>query len=227
GRSNALVQSMLKEAVDSARTHLLQGVNRQAVKVVMVASPAPGEGKTSLSCHLAASFSRAGRKTLLIDGDLRKPDVHAVFGKPNGAGLSGVLRNECGLADAVVESGLPDLHLLPAGTVDERVLRALAGDGLASLMQVAGEEYDFVIVDSSPVLAVSDALIFAPHVDGVVLASLEGETRMHRLGTAAERIARAGGRVIGVIVNGTRGGDQIGYYQYSRYLVPVKKVAGA
>ncbi len=219
GAQAALNLRLLKEAVDGTRTLLLQKMEGETpAKVVMIASAAPGEGKTSLGCHLATSLARAGRRTLLIDGDLRKPDVHSVFGVENGPGLCAVLRGESALADAVVPSGLPGLTLLPAGRVDDRALRGAAGEGFSALLEAAQGQYDCILIDSSPLMAVSDALILAGRVDAVLMAALQGETRLCRLGAAAERLSRAGGKVMGVVVNGTRGDDRITYHQYTRYL---------
>jgi capsular exopolysaccharide synthesis family protein len=225
GQSNAVVQRVLKEAVDGTRTLLLRGDGEEPVSVVMIASAAPAEGKTSLACHLAASIGRTGRKTLLIDADMRKPDIHAVFGVDNvrGGGLAGVLRGEASLADAIIHTDVPGLSILPAGQANDQSLQELASGGFLALLQAAEQDYDYILIDTSPLLAVSDALLLAAQVDGVVLATLQGETRLCRLGTAADRLTRAGGRILGVIVNGAKGGDQLAYSQYARYLSQPRK----
>src|SRR5262249_49755581 len=149
----------LKEAVDATRTLLLHQATGHGIKALMVTSAAAGEGKTSLACHLAASFARAGRRTLLIDADLRKPHPYPVFGRPNTPGLCEVFRGESQLAEAVQDMGIPNLRLLPAGRCDDRALSALAQSSFAGVLAELRQDYDFIVIDSSPVLDVPDALM--------------------------------------------------------------------
>jgi capsular exopolysaccharide synthesis family protein len=216
-------EQQLKEAIDGARTLLLHTSEAAGLKVVLIASPVSGEGKTSLACHLAASLTRAGRRTVLIDGDMRKPDAHRVFAAPPVPGLCEVLRSECPLGEALYETGLPGLRLLAAGQVDETALRSLARDGFANLVGELRSQTEFVIVDSSPILAVPDPLILAKHVDGVLFAVMQDETRMHRLSQATDKMSHVGARILGVVVNGTRDTEHSAYTQYSRYLKPTRQ----
>jgi capsular exopolysaccharide synthesis family protein len=217
GRTAAIRQNMLKEAVDSTRTILLSGGAR-GCRTILVGSPVSGEGKTSLSCHLAASLGRAGRRVLLIDGDLRKPDVHKVFGQVNNQGLCGVLRNEESLENLVLPSGLPGLWILPAGRSNEDALRGLADGNFQLLLDQAKEQFDFILIDSPPLLTVSDGLVKATSVDGVIFAAFEGKTQISRLLDAISQVTSAGVRVLGVIINGVKGDEPSSYKDYSRYL---------
>jgi capsular exopolysaccharide synthesis family protein len=215
---NRTAQQQLKEAVDSARTLLLHASTAEGIKVVQVVSSVSGEGKTSLACHLASSLARAGRRTLLLDADLRKPNVHSVFGMQQGPGISEVLRGECPAETAIQETRLPGLHVLCAGRLDDRALSAVAQTGLASLLTQLREQYDFVVVDSSPVLPVPDALMIAQHTDGVLFAVMEDVTRLHHLASAVERLSRVGSQLLGAVVNGSREAEHQTYGQYARYL---------
>jgi capsular exopolysaccharide synthesis family protein len=215
---NRTAQQQLKEAVDSARTLLLHASGSEGIKVVQVVSSVSGEGKTSLACHLASSLARAGRQTLLLDADLRKPNVHSVFGMEQGPGISEVLRGEFATEAVIQETRLPGLHVICAGRLDDRALCAVAQTGLASLLTQLRERYDFVIVDSSPVLPVPDALMMAQHTDGVLFAVMEDVTRLHHLASAVERMNRVGSQLLGAVVNGSREAEHQTYGQYARYL---------
>src|SRR5262249_48203894 len=187
GKGGTKAAQCLKESVDHARTVLMHQAQASGLKVVMVTSAASGEGKTSLACHLAASLARAGCHTLLIDGDLRKPDAHNVFGCPNAPGLSEVLRGEGRPNQAVPDAPRAGLRLLPAGRCCDAALCALAQRAFGAVLAPLRLEYDFIIVDSSPVLGVPDALMLGKHSDGVLFAVMQGETRTYRLATAADR----------------------------------------
>lgn len=217
-RGGARAAQRLKESVDDARTMLLHQAETGNLKAVLVTSAVSGEGKTSLACHLAASLARAGRRTLLIDADLRKPDAHNIFGKPNSPGLCEVFRGETPLGEAVQAAGLPGLRLLPAGRSDDRALRAIAQTGFATVLAQLRQECDFIVIDSSPVLEVPDALMLGRHADGVLFAVMQGETRTHRLASAAGRFARLDAPILGMIVNGAVEADQSAYGPYTHPL---------
>ena len=118
-RDNRVRQAIVTEAMDTARTMMLyQSHGGRPPKTILITSAVPGEGKTSLSGHLAISLTRAGYRTLLIDADMRAPTNHVLFGLPQGPGLSEVLRGEVGLAPAVCSTPFPGLSVLPAGRWD-------------------------------------------------------------------------------------------------------------
>jgi exosortase len=218
-KGGARAAQQLKESVDHARTVLLHQAQANGLKVVMVTSAASGEGKTSLACHLAASLARAGCNTLLIDGDLRKPDAHNVFTCPNAPGLCEVLRGEVRPDQAVQDAGLAGLRLLPAGRCCDATLSALAQRAFGAALASLRMEYDFIIVDSSPVLGVPDALMLGKHSDGVLFAVMQGETRAYRLATAADRFARLDAPILGMIVNGASNDEHYATGPYGRTLV--------
>ena len=128
-------QSLLVESVDATRTLLLHASRVEAIRMVMVASAVKGEGKTSLACHLATSLARAGRRTLLIDCDLRSPAAHRLFDLPPGPGLSEVLRGEVDADDVIRPTPAGGLHLIPAGRCDALAIQALAQDRIRALFE--------------------------------------------------------------------------------------------
>lgn len=215
-------KSMLAESVDAARTLLLHYARRDNLRIIMVTSASGGEGKTSLSCHLAVSMARSGRKTLLIDCDLRNPSAHKLFNIPLEPGLSSVLRGEIAIEEALHETQAGGLWLMPAGACDAAALGMLARDGVQTVFDRLRSEFDFIIVDSSPVLPVADSLMTAQQVDGVLFAVLREVSRLPKVHEAYQKLVSLGVPMLGAVVNGTSG-DVYGYgYNNKRYLSPTK-----
>ncbi len=210
-------QRMLGESVDAARTLILHASRREPMKVIMIASAVKGEGKTTLACLLSASFLRAGKRTLLIDGDLRCPAIHRLLDVPHGAGLCEILRGEATAEEAISIAEGPGMDFLPAGQVDASALRGLADGRLDGLLRVLRERYDQIIIDSPPALYVPDALMIAQNADATVMAVLRDVSQGPKVYMAHERLADLGVRMLGAIVGGSKSEESRGYaYQYSR-----------
>lgn len=218
-------QVHLTESVDNTRTLLLHGLESTgSMRTIMVTSALSGEGKTSLSGHLAVSLARAGFRTLLVDADMRRPSLHRVLGIPLGAGLSELLRGKATLDQVIQETQAPGLFVIPAGHWSDQLPRVLAGHAWRDLKPQLEAEFDYVVIDTSPLLPVADALMMARHVDGVVLSLLHDVSRPGAVAEAKERLARIGSNVLGVVINGVAGK---GYgHAYSRYYsVPTEATA--
>jgi capsular exopolysaccharide synthesis family protein len=213
--SESYAQALLTESVDATRTMLLHAARLEAVQVVMVTSALPGEGKTSLSAHLAASLARVGLKTLLIDGDLRNPTAHRLFELPNEAGFSELLRGEADLAQVTQPTLLPDLALIPAGRWDARTAQALAKAGPRALFCRLRREYDFILVDSSPILPVADALLIGQSADAAIFSVLRDVSRLPDVQMARQRLAALGVRTLGAVVSGVSGRLYASAYTYA------------
>jgi capsular exopolysaccharide synthesis family protein len=205
-------QSLVTESIDSVRTMILHLARADGLHVVMITSAVSGEGKTSVASQLAASLARAWRKTLLVDGDLRNPAVHKLFNVSAEPGLSEVLRGEATLQDVVHPTALSRLWVAPAGHWDAHAIQALAQDGVGQLFAQLKEQYDFVIIDSCPVLPVADSLLLAQHVDAVVFSVLKDVSRLPMVQAAREKLSALGVRTLGAVVIG---GDPASLaYQY-------------
>ncbi|HJT76329.1 MAG TPA: CpsD/CapB family tyrosine-protein kinase, partial [Gemmataceae bacterium] len=222
-------QSLLLESVDMMRTALLHVARVEGVRVVMVTSAVGGEGKTSLSSHLATSLARAGRNTLLIDCDLRKPSLHRVFELPRPEGVCEVLRGELGAAEAIQSTPTaPGLSLIAGGQCEDRALAVLAQGGLAAVLAPLRDRYDFIILDSSPVLPVVDALLVAQEADGVLFSILRDVSQVGRINAAHERLAMLGIRSLGAVVTGVSGDLYYGAnYRYLKKGGAAEGAAGA
>ena len=208
------LQNQMTEAVDAIRTLLLHQTRTQALQVVMITSPGGGEGKTSLASQLAASLARAWRKTLLVDGDLRNPAAHKLFDVALEPGLSEVLRGEIKVGEVVRPTPLSRLWMVPAGSWDSHAVQALAQDGVRSMFAQLKSEYEFIIVDSCPVLPVADALLLGQHVDAVILSVLRDVSRLPAVHAAHQRFTSLGVRTLGAVVIGAGNDSHAMAYQY-------------
>jgi capsular exopolysaccharide synthesis family protein len=209
-------QSHLAESVDATRTMLLRTAQSESLRLLMITSAVSGEGKTLTSCHLAISLARAGRRTLLIDADLRRPSVHRLFKLNVQPGLSEVLRGEVDLAGAVQAGPVSGLSVLGAGKSDDRTMQALAQPALAEIFARAKEQYDFILIDSAPVLPVADSQLLAQHADGVIFSILRDVSRLPQVYAASERLNLLRVRILGAIVNGAAGSASRADYEYYR-----------
>jgi capsular exopolysaccharide synthesis family protein len=201
-KAGAYLQSLLAESVDSIRATLVHSNGANPPRLVMVSSADTQEGKTTVASQLAASLARSGRRTLLLDGDLRNPSAHTVFGLPLGPGFAEVLRNDAEREAAVYPTPAQNLWLMPAGNYDASTAQAFSGDALVSLVKSLKVQYDFVIVDAPPVLKVADPLIFGQCVDAAVLSVRRDVSQIPKVYEACERLKVVGVNVLGVIVNG-------------------------
>jgi capsular exopolysaccharide synthesis family protein len=219
GGARNYAQDLMIESVDALRTLLLHDAQAAALRSVMVTSAVGGEGKTSLSCHLAASLARAGQRTLLVDGDLRRPSAHRLFGLPLGQGLSEVLRGQAAVEEVVRPTEMDGLWVITAGRADLASLQSLAKK-LGPIFEPLKERYDFIIVDSPPVLPVADALLIGQHVDAVVFSILRDVSRLPAVFAASERIGMLGIRILGAVLNGVRQEGYASPYHYQYVTAP-------
>jgi capsular exopolysaccharide synthesis family protein len=206
-------RNLLTESIDMTRAVLVRAARKDSVRVVMVTSALAGEGKTSLSSHLAISLARAGFNTLLIDGDLRRPAVHRLFDAEVQPGFNEVLRGEADITSVIRPTHVPGLALVPAGEWNTHSTQALAQEGVDSLLRRLRAEYDFIVVDSSPVLPVVDPLLLGQNADGVLFSILHDVSRLPSVYAAYERVAAMGIRILGAVLSGTQEGIYDPTYQ--------------
>jgi capsular exopolysaccharide synthesis family protein len=197
-------RSRLNENVNAIRALLLRQSQAERLQVIMITSASVGEGKTSLACHLATSLARAGRRTLLLDCDLRSPTAHRVFDLPLEPGLAEVLRGEVPLDEASHPIALGELRMITAGRCDAQALHALGLEPLRETIERLRAQYEFIVIDTPPVLPVSDPLLIGQHVDAALFSILRDVSRVPKVQQARERLAALGVRVLGAVVAGTR-----------------------
>ena len=206
------------EAYRVLRTNLqFLGLDR-AIRVVQLTSSLAGEGKTTTSSNLAVVLAQAGHRVALVDGDLRRPRLHEVFGISQSPGFTDLL---FGVADedvvrSVDVTGGNKLSLYPSGTVPSNPSEILSGRRISQLLTEMGARYDYVIVDSAPVLPVSDSVALAASVDGVLVVAHAGRVTRANIGDTLERLDRVAAPVLGLVLNQARKVSKE-YYSYGGY----------
>ena len=194
-------QDALNYSIDTIRTALLY--NRQrTIRVAMITSAAGQEGRTTVASQLAASMARSGRRTLLIDGDFRNPQLHLVFGQANENGLCELLRGELQTAEAVKTTTVENLWLLPAGVFDQNSIQALSHNIARQIFEELRGQFDCVVIDAAPVLTSADALLVGQFVDSSILSVRRDVSRLPKVNAACERLMSVGIHVIGAVLNG-------------------------
>ena len=196
--------ALLMESIDSVRTALMHTDTSQETRVVLVTSALGHEGRSTVASQLAASLARAGRRTLLVDGDVRHPTLHRLFDFPIEDGFCEVLRGDVDVTDVVRPTHAEGLWLLTAGYCDARAIQALAKDQVQPIFNKLRDEYDFVIIDGAPVLKLSDSLILGQYCDGAVLSVLRDVSQVAKVHEANDLLRSVGIRIIGSVVNGVR-----------------------
>ncbi len=199
---NHPIVAQLTESIDGVRTILMHDSTAKKRQVVLVTSAATMEGRTTVASQLAASLARAGRRTLLIDGDLRRPALHSLFDVPLEDGLCEVLRAEVDVSDVIRPTHAEGLWLLTSGYCDIDAIHALATEQMQPVFDKLRAEYDFIIIDGAPVLGMSDALIFGQYSDGAILSVRRDHSQMPKINQAADLLRGVGIRIIGSVVNG-------------------------
>jgi capsular exopolysaccharide synthesis family protein len=211
---------IFEESIDSLRTCLILSEPLRDMKVLAVTSSTNREGKTSVAVQLAVSLARAsGEPTLLIDGDMRSPDIHNLLNIPLNPGLGDVLAEQCSLKDAIVTDWSEALHLLPAGKLHASP-HTLLGNGVVDpLFEEVRRSYRYIVVDTPPVLAAGEALVLARAADASLLCAMRDVSRLDQIRKTHQRLQAAGARPVGIVLSGIppkRYTYRYGNYVYSQ-----------
>ena len=199
GRAN---EYRVAESVDGIRTLILQG-NRDAAKVIMVTSAGDREGKSSLAANLAASIARADHRTLLVEGSLRNPSVHAALQLDAATpGMAELLRGETTPNEVVQPTAIDGLFAVTGGAVDYDAITALSRQDFPKIIQAFRDSFDHVVIDAGPVLAYADTLIMGRQSDVTILATMRDVSRVPSTIAAVDRLRSAGVRVAGCVLSG-------------------------
>lgn len=194
--------SPISEAYRSLRTNVRFALGRNHGQVVCITSSLPGEGKSLTAANLAVAHAKEGRRTLLIDADLRKPVLHRVFQVSVRHGLGFALGQPEAWRQAVSETGIPALSLLPGGTLHGEPADLLASDGLERLIAETRGVYDTVLIDTPALLPFADARIVAARSDGVLLVIGAGKVKRRQAEQALKALRQVRAHVLGTVVNG-------------------------
>lgn len=216
------------QSLDHLRVAICEGGHAGEGRCVMITSATGGEGKTTLSAHLAARCANSGTSTLLVDADMRRASLGRLLDVPVGPGLGDVLGGEIDLDDALITMQAGGFHFLSAGSPGRDPSRVLKSNRFSELIARLRTTYDLIIIDTPPVLPVADALIMGRWVDGAVMAARFDASRLPLVERANRQLALAGIPVLGVVVNGVRGQDATyGNYAYSYNYYPTRQEPSA
>ena len=214
-----LPRSQPAESYRTARTAICFGAQAGSHRVIQVTSPAAGDGKSTLAINLAVCLAQSGKRTLIMESDFRRPKVHKLTGVENTVGVVDVLRGGVELVDAIHDSEVNGLSVLACGKRPRDPSELITRPEYEELIAVLREKYDYVIIDSPPVLVVNDPCSVAARVDAVLLCiRLSRHTRDFG-SRALEQLSDVGANVSGVVINGVVESDAYGYgsYRYSDY----------
>lgn len=208
-------REVITEQYRLIRSNIMFSAIDKKVKSIMITSSEPAEGKSTTAINLAIVLAQQGQQVLLVDADLRRPSIHYGFQVSNIRGLTSVLTRESELEDTIIRTHIPYLDILTSGTIPPNPSELLNSRSMENLIKVLNENYDFVVYDTPPILAVTDPQILANKCDGVVFVVASGKTHKERALKAKQLLQKAQSRILGVVLNGieTKKGEY--YSEYS------------
>jgi capsular exopolysaccharide synthesis family protein len=211
-------EAAISEAFRALRTAVLLSTAEHPPQMMLVTSAAPSEGKTACSLNLAAALAQKGSRVLLIDADMRRPRLSSALNLPNRIGLSEMLSGASEFDPAIVQrvAGLDSLFLLASGRRPPNPAELLCSRKLEMLLTWLRGGFDHIIVDSPPVLPVTDSTILSTLVDGVIMVVACESTSRAALSRACRVVEHSGGRILGTVFNKVDG-RRDGYYGYHYY----------
>ena len=205
------------EAYRVIRTSIQFAQAGKELKTLAVTSCIPNEGKSMTAANLAVVLTQAGKSVLLLDCDMRNPTVHKNFGLSNKLGLSSCISMGTALSDAVQKTSIEGLYALTGGVIPPNPSELLGSEQMKNVLQRAKEQYDYVLIDTPPVMPVTDALIVSRFVDGMILVIASAEIKVEMARAVKNQLQHAGANILGVVLNKVRSehhGYGYGYYYY-------------
>lgn len=185
------------------------------IKTILITSPGPNEGKSLTTSNLAISIAQNNNKVLVIDGDLRKPVLHNLFDVPSRPGVTDVLLGHVELSEAIKETGIKNLSILTSGPLPPNPAEMVGSARMKQLIREAGNMADVVLIDSPPIMPVTDGALLATAVDGVIMVIARGITKKDQALKAKNIIINSQTRILGIVFNRS-GTQRKGYYYYYR-----------
>ncbi|ANY73380.1 MULTISPECIES: CpsD/CapB family tyrosine-protein kinase [Paenibacillus] len=183
------------------RTRIQFSSKDQDLKTLVITSAQTGEGKTTTISNLAVIYAQEGKKVLLIDANMRKPSLHKMFSQMNHQGLSTVITGKDSFENAVQDTYISNLRLLPAGPIPSNPSELIDSPAMWGLLEELEAQYDVILIDTPAMLEVSDSVIFSAMCDGVVMVAAAGRARKDYLRKAKEQLHHVNARILGVVLN--------------------------
>lgn len=203
------------EAYRVIRTSIQFAQAGKELKTLAFTSCMPNEGKSITVANLAVVLTQAGKSVLLLDCDMRNPTVHKNFNLSNKVGLSSCISMGTALSDAVQKTSIEGLYALTGGVIPPNPSELLGSEQMKNVLQRAKEQYDYVLIDTPPVMPVTDALIVSRFVDGMILVIASAEVKVEMARDVKNQLVNAGANILGVVLNKVRSEHHgYGYYYY-------------
>ena len=209
-------KSPISEQYRTIRTNIQFASINETIQTYMVTSPMAGEGKTTTITNLAVVMAQQDKKVLIIDGDTRKPSIHYTFQRSNLRGVTNVLTGQIPFKTAVVATSVPNLDILTSGPIPPNPSELLASPQMERLLKEACRHYDIVLVDTPPVLIVSDAQIMANRCQGSILVVNSGKTEADAAIQAKDALVHSKAKLLGVVLNRKNNRRDKTFYYYGR-----------
>ncbi|WP_368503147.1 CpsD/CapB family tyrosine-protein kinase [Alkalihalophilus sp. As8PL] len=207
-------KSPVSEQYRTIRTNIEFAAVDEPIRTIVVTSTSPGEGKSTTSANLAVVMAQNGNRVLFIDADMRKPTAHYTFGVLNTKGLTNVLTRQVSLEEAVSQTKIENLEILTCGPIPPNPAELLNSKGMELLLEKTKEHYEVIIIDTPPVMAVTDSQLLANKCDGTVLVVCSGKTDRQMALKAKDLLSQAKAKLLGVVLNKkeVKPGDNYFYY---------------
>lgn len=202
--ANANPQSPVAESYRKLRTHIQFCFDRRSVPCILVTSAVAGEGKTNTACNLAVVYAQESKRVLLIDANLRAPRLHQIFGKANRTGLSQLLGNVSAAEEVIEPTHIEHLSVITAGPLAPNPADLLASVHMDSLLQLARERFDVILLDSPGALSVADAQLLASKCDGALIVVKAGRTKKPLVGKTISQLGHVKANILGIVLNRTK-----------------------
>lgn len=210
-------KSTISEQFRMIRSNIMfSGVDHE-IKKLVITSAAPSAGKSTTAANIAVAYAQAGKRVLLIDGDLRKPTVHYTFEIKNVFGLSNLITDQIGIDKAVQNTQVENLSILASGPIPPNPSELLGSKRFKELIASFEQNFDMIIIDTPPVLAVTDAVIMSTVADGTILVTdVETNNKQH-LVKAKEVLQKSDANILGIVLNNVEKSSKDDYYYYEYY----------
>ena len=210
-------KSSLLEALRNIRTSIIFSAPPDVLKSILIASALPKEGKSTVSLNLAVTIASDGARTLLVDGDMRRPNLHKMFELKNMTGLSNYLTSRMKLDDIIQDTKFQNLKFISCGPIPPNPSELFGSYRMKELLDEAKMKFDRVIFDGAPIFGISDSVVLAKALDGVIQVARFGKVTWDIANKSKERLQRLGIKIIGVIINGVDVKRESYYYKYYDY----------
>jgi capsular exopolysaccharide synthesis family protein len=213
---NDKTQFVVREAYKELRTNIMFSLPDNGCRRVLITSSVAAEGKSTTNVNLAITVAETGAKVILLDCDLRRPNIARLMGEKGNKGLSNVLINDCTLSSAIFKTAYPNLDVIYSGKIPPNPAELLSSDNMKSVIDKLSEDYDYIFFDTPPINLVTDAALISSLADGVIITSRQYVTEKKLLAQAVEKLRFVNAKIIGIVLNDVSV-TKSSYKGYKRY----------